>query len=627
MSRRAMRYLVGGLAVAVALTASSGGAVYATPTDPDPGPGTSVAAAVGGPPAAPSNLQVTPTGAQVGLTWTDNSADETGFDVERARYVAGTWTEWTSFAVGANVTAAAQSNVPDGQYAYLVRSTNANGPSAWVVATTTVSTATTPPSPPTSLVATPNASTVQLSWLDASNNELGFDVMRARNVAGVWSEWTGFVADINAAGFTDMGVSDGFYAYLVRSHNVLGNSAWTITTVTVSTASAAPNAPTGLTISTTGGQVSLTWTDQSANETGFDIERARYVAGAWSEWTGFPVDRNATSAGQTGVADGQYAYLIRARNAVGVSAWVIAVIDVSSATSPPPPPTSVTASATGAAVTLSWVDQASGATGETRYDIQRAQNVSGQWTNWVSFVADKNATTFVDPSVANGVYAYLVRAYNPLGPSVWTTTQITVTTGPPTTGPHAFLFPIANGGYARWNPCSTIHYVVNDDLVDAAHRTVLDAAIAEIKAQTGLDFVYGGETTTTGQVPPTGQEVILSFANGPLNGSATTLGFGGGYYYSTGRIFNGFIIIRSDIAATTTLRAVILHELGHMVGLNHVNDPTQLMNPYITSLSEYQNGDREGLWWEGAAQGCSAFGGLNRAADGPPLFAAAADER
>lgn len=52
-------------------------------------------------------------------------------------------------------------------------------------------------------------------------------------------------------------------------------------------------------------------------------------------------------------------------------------------------------------------------------------------------------------------------------------------------------------------------------------------------------------------------------------------------------------------------RAMLLHELGHLVGLGHVNDPRSLMYPSTTHhRAQYARGDLRGLWTLGAGGGC-----------------------
>lgn len=79
------------------------------------------------PPLKPSNLAASVSGTSITLTWTDNSADETGFDVLRKDTASGTYAVVGS--VSANTTTYQNTSVSSGTHWYRVRATNANGSS------------------------------------------------------------------------------------------------------------------------------------------------------------------------------------------------------------------------------------------------------------------------------------------------------------------------------------------------------------------------------------------------------------------------------------------------------------------------------------------------------------------
>ena len=137
------------------------------------------------PPAAPTSLAAVAGGTQqVNLTWSDNSADETGFSIERCRGAG--CTDFDPIAtVAANVTTFADAGLaPSTSYGYQVRATKKGAnPSAYsnTASATTGSGATAPPptapAGPTSLAATAvNHQQVNLSWRDNSTNETAFDI-------------------------------------------------------------------------------------------------------------------------------------------------------------------------------------------------------------------------------------------------------------------------------------------------------------------------------------------------------------------------------------------------------------------------------------------------------------------
>jgi RHS repeat-associated protein len=175
-------------------------------------------------PASPTNLVATATSSsQINLSWTDNSSDETSFQIERS----------TSESSGYSVVGTTSANAstysstglqPGTRYYFRVSAVNGNGTSAFVQANAT--TPDTTPAAPTSLTATAvSSSSISLSWVDNASNESGFRIERATSLNGTYNEIATVGANVTT--FSNTGLAVGtMYHYQVRAYNATGNSAY-----------------------------------------------------------------------------------------------------------------------------------------------------------------------------------------------------------------------------------------------------------------------------------------------------------------------------------------------------------------------------------------------------------------
>ncbi|MBW8380943.1 MAG: hypothetical protein K0M69_00265, partial [Youngiibacter sp.] len=241
-------------------------------------------------PLMPENFALTTSGSgnnkTVVLTWTDASSNETGFTVQRALSALGPWT--TLATVPANTTTYSNKiGNTNTAYFYKVTAVNTVGDTqtpgfptvttksadSEILGTGTAQTGV--PGSPTFLSATVQTGPqVLLAWTDNAVNETGFIIERAVN-GGTFVILTTVAAKSNtgAVSYTDMNVVPGAtYAYRVAAINAAGQSVYSNTATAI--ISAPPAAPslvnaTAAIASKRNAKVTLVWTDNADNETGF----------------------------------------------------------------------------------------------------------------------------------------------------------------------------------------------------------------------------------------------------------------------------------------------------------------------------------------------------------------------
>jgi uncharacterized delta-60 repeat protein len=369
------------------------------------------------PPASPSNLTAqTVSTSSITISWSDNSTTETGFEIYRSTANNSNYSLINTTT--ANVITFTDVSLSSATtYFYKVRAINAGGGSPY---SNDVSQVTLPPipSPPTNLrVQSFTASQVVINWADNSSDETGFEVYRStlNNTNYVLIQTTA----ANVTTFTNTGLSGStVYFYRVRAINTGRSSAYSneISQTTLF------NEPTNLAVqSFTTSQIVIAWTDNSSNETGFEIYRSlvNNTAYALIQITG----ANVTSFTNTGLTPStNYYYKVRAVNSSGSSSFSNEVNQTTLSN----PPSNLTAMLTSSSqVLLNWTDNASN---ETGFEIHRSVGNNSSYSLLQTTLA--NVTSYTDNGLSAGTnYYYKVRSLNPGGNSDFSQEVNTIITG------------------------------------------------------------------------------------------------------------------------------------------------------------------------------------------------------
>ncbi len=376
-----------------------------TPFD-SAGDGVATQVVVTTPPAAPTSLaSVSATTNSIHLTWTDNSAGETGFTVLRSIDGGAHWVV-LSGVVPANSGTGAVSFTDTGlsaatPYSYKIFASGSGGTSD---SSNVLSTATVPVAVSDLAATTISTSEIDLAWSNVTGNA-GYLIRRAVG-NGALSDLTTVATNVHS--YHDTAAVDGTqYRYEVMATNVGGASAAS-NGVTATTPTAAPSSLVATPVSAA--EVDLTWSNNSAAATGVNIYRATGAGAA--ALLGATLAANATSFHDTTAAGGTtYTYYVVAVGAANPSANSGSV----TVTTVPAAPQGLAAAEAGNGnVQLGW----SPVTGAATYHIERSADAGVTWSDLATTysVADPMAPAYTDASAATGTsYSYRVTARNTTG--------------------------------------------------------------------------------------------------------------------------------------------------------------------------------------------------------------------
>jgi hypothetical protein len=215
--------------------------------------------------------------------------------------------------------------------------------------------------------------------------------------------------------------------------------------------------------------------------------------------------------------------------------------------------------------------------------------------------------------------------YPPLPPDSRYPDRVLPQVNPGVTGDRAFNSTHPDGSPILFDPCRPLHWVLNPEGMPEGGERLLHGAVVEISAATGLAFVYDGLTTERvddDREPVQPQRygerwapVLVDWVDNSEVAHPDEEVFGVASRYivapsgtpSSARYVTGWVGLNrawftdalADPARAAVARGIVLHELGHLVGLDHVEDPAQVMHA-TSETTGLADGDREGLAIAGA---------------------------
>ena len=305
-------------------------------------------------------------------------------------------------------------------YELQARAKNARGWGSWGSASGTTGT----PMRPVIDTPTPNHQSLAVTWArPASDNQSAvtdYDVRYRAGSSGEWMSWT-HNGTSRLTTITDL-TNNTEYEVQVRAINDRGNGFWSAS-VKATPAPQAPAAPAAPALTSSGTNMTATWSAPSANGadiTDYDIQYRPDTSGAdWIDWQASTIS-TATTATITNLTNGAtYEVRVRAQNSVGNGPWSTVSTHTIGRPSAPMPPTLKTGNER---LTATWTAASDNGSAITDYHIQYRPNTSGaDWIDWQASTIS-TATNATIAGLTNGTtYQVRVSAQNARGTGPWST--------------------------------------------------------------------------------------------------------------------------------------------------------------------------------------------------------------